>query len=303
MAELRSAFDNAPTGIAVLTPEGVVTAVNPTLGRILGRSVESVVGDSLFGFTHVEDRDAARASCGRMAGSVVPVRMQCRFTRPDGSVVWTRVSTSRVPPGATSPEHLVMHVDDITEQKALEAQLVHRATHDPLTGLGNRSHLETEAARVLGNGTVEVDPLDAGTAVGVRCAVVMLDLDGFKAVNDAHGHAAGDTALVEVARRVRESLEVGEVAVRLGGDEFAVWCPDTTPARTLQLVADLRATIAATPTPSSEVVPLAVSVGAASHTTPIHPGGVGEQVTVSVLLRAADTAMYADKHRHRTTTS
>lgn len=313
--DLRSAFVNAPTGIAVLTPRGVVTGGNPALVVILGRELTELVGGTLFSFTHPDDLPAV-ANCALMAdGSVTVIRADCRFVRPDTSAVWVRVSTSRVAASGGRAAHLIMHVEDISEQKALEARLVHQALHDPLTGVGNRAllHQQVTADLVDTNPDTDTDA-DAvrggrGDAVGRVCGLVVLDLDGFKALNDAYGHPAGDAALTEVAHRVQGRLGPRDLVVRLGGDEFAVWCPDTTPTQVRALVDVLRAAIGAPCRVAGSVVQLAASIGSATHTVLPRPGpdlddldlddpGTGPVVDpLAGLLRAADTAMYADKHR------
>lgn len=150
MATLRTAFLHAPNGIAVMTAAGVVADANPALGQVLQREVADLVGDTLFGVTHPADLPAARANCAAIsAGTVSLVREECRFLLPGGAVVWARVSTSRVEVHADQPAHLVMHVEDISEQKALEARLLHQALHDPLTGLGNRALLDRRVAADL----------------------------------------------------------------------------------------------------------------------------------------------------------
>ena len=314
--DLHSAFVHAPTGIAVLTPTGVVTGGNPALVAILRRELTELVGGTLFPFTHPDDLPAAVANCASMAtGSVMVVREDCRFVRPDTTAVWVRVSTSRVEASEGRAAHLIMHVEDISEQKALEARLVHQALHDPLTGVGNRALLHQQVTADLtapntntNTATNRRDGAEAGAGAATGGApgrvggLVVLDLDGFKALNDAYGHPAGDTALIEVAHRVQGLVRPQDLVVRLGGDEFVVWCPDTTPTQVAALVDALHTTIAAPCRLAADVVQLAASIGSATHT--MQPGrdnadlsdGPGEDL-LARLLRMADTAMYDDKHR------
>lgn len=302
--DLYSAFVHAPTGIAVLTPTGVVTGGNPALAMILGREVTDLVGGTLFAYTHPDDLPTALASCSAMAaGSVMVVRWDCRFLRPDATTVWVRVSTSRVETRGDRAAHLIMHVEDISEQKALEARLLRQALHDPLTGLGNRALLHQ---RVTDELCLERTPRDDETSPahgqGSVCGLVLLDLDGFKALNDAFGHPTGDAALIEVARRVQALLGPADLAVRLGGDEFAVWCPGTTPATVVRLVERLRAAVGAPCRVEGALVQLTASIGSATHTMPDGPqvsdpaSGIVTDALAG-LLRAADTAMYVDKRR------
>ncbi len=208
--DLQSAFDNAPIGIAVATPLGVITSCNAAIGRLLGQAPEVLLGGTFFDVTHPDDLEAAQYKCSLLhGGGTRIVRHECRFLHVDGSVVWVLVSTSRVPEQDGRAAHLIMHIEDISEQKALQAELSHRALHDDLTGLPNRTLL----------------------ADRIRCAtprpgalLFCIDLDGFKAVNDRFGHAGGDEVLRQLAVRLIELLGPDDTAARLGGDEFAVLC-------------------------------------------------------------------------------
>jgi diguanylate cyclase (GGDEF)-like protein len=112
------------------------------------------------------------------------------------------------------PMYLLSQMQDISERKATEARLAHRASHDQLTGLPNRGVLEDRMVLALNRQRRERHPI----------AVLYLDLDGFKAVNDTHGHDAGDYLLVAVAKRLTALVRPTDVVSRLGGDEFAILC-------------------------------------------------------------------------------
>ena len=305
LEDLRSAFDHAPTGIAVLTPAGVVTGGNPALAHILGRELTELVGDTLFPYTHPDDLPAARANCAAIAaGSVSVVREDCRFLRPDAKALWVRVSTSRVESRPGRAAHLIMHVEDISERKALEARLQHQALHDPLTGVGNRFLLRQRVTADLTHPphTTEERQNVEGERVPRVWGLVVLDLDGFKALNDAHGHPAGDAALIEVAHRVQTQLRPADLAVRLGGDEFAVWCPNTTPTDVAALVDRLHTALDAPCTIGGTVLHLAASIGSATTTGPPDPcagdtDSAAPADVLAALLREADATMYTDKHQ------
>ena len=219
--DLLSAFDNAPVGMAVLTPSGVVTACNAGDGppaRAVRR--EDLVGGTFFDVTHADDLEGARRKCALMQveGARI-VRHECRFVLPGDRIIWVSVSTSRVPADPDRPAHLIMHIEDVSDRKRLEAELSHRALHDPLTGLANRTLLAERLRESLAR-------RGRHTRLG---HLFYLDLDGFKAVNDRFGHAAGDAVLTQLAHRIVALLRAGDLAARLGGDEFAVLCEDTEP--------------------------------------------------------------------------
>ncbi len=281
-ADLQSAFDNAPIGIAVVTPLGAITGCNDALGALLGVDPADLVGKTFFDVTHDDDLPLARDSCARMqSGAASVLHHECRFLHVDGGVLWVSVSTSRVPEAVGRPAHLIMHVQDIGARKALEAQLLHRALHDPLTGLANRALLLDRVGHAL----------ERAGRKGGPVSLLFVDLDGFKAVNDAHGHSAGDEVLVELARRVTSALRPGDTAARLGGDEFVVLCDGAGPEQAAGVADRLRAAAAAPFDLGGGVV---VRLGAAVGTSTTRSGQGGARDPVA-LLREADQQMYLAK--------
>jgi diguanylate cyclase (GGDEF)-like protein/PAS domain S-box-containing protein len=284
---LRSAFDHAPTGMAVVTPTGVLTACNRALARLLGRPAAELVGGTLFAVTHPDELERARASCSGLSTQEEPVlRHESRFLRPDGAVVEVVVTTSRVSDATGSPTHLVMHIEDIGERKALEAEIVHRALHDPLTGLPNRALLHDRIAHALARTHRFPSP----------ACVFLLDLDGFKQVNDRHGHAAGDELLQQFAARLTRLLRPSDTAARLGGDEFVVLCEDTGPDRAAAITDRLRNAAAWPFDLGGHRVSVSASIGSSTS----DPAG-GPDLDPAELLRRADAQMYLDKRRPRRT--
>ena len=184
--DLGSAFTNSPMGVALCTPDGRLLAANRALGDLLGRPAEELRGATLFDVTHPEDVAGAVVACTSLQESHGRARHECRFLRPDGSQVPVQVTTSWVD---GPPAHLVVVVEDVTERKAVEARLLHLSAHDPLTGLPNRLLFRDRLRHALERGHREHTPT----------CVLVLDLDGFKAVNDRFGHPTGDAVLVAVA--------------------------------------------------------------------------------------------------------
>jgi diguanylate cyclase (GGDEF)-like protein/PAS domain S-box-containing protein len=276
--DLLSAFDNAPIGMAVLTPAGVITACNAAMGRLLARDATGLVGRTFFDVTHPDDLDDARLRCAEMqADGARVVRHECRFVLPDERVIWVSVSTARVPATPQRPAHLIMHIEDVSDRKRLEAELHHRALHDPLTGLANRTLLAERMREVLAR---------RGRHARVG-HLFFLDLDGFKNVNDRFGHAAGDAVLTQLAQRILALLRTGDVAARLGGDEFAVLCDDTEPQHAVSIAERLRMAAAEPFVVDGSTIRLSAAVGCCTtdHTDP------------AALLREADRRMYEGKRR------
>jgi diguanylate cyclase (GGDEF)-like protein/PAS domain S-box-containing protein len=280
--DLRSAFDNAPTGMAVVTPEGLLTSCNRALSTLVGRPVSELVGHTLFEVTHPDDLASAYECCRRMRTTDQEVlRHECRLVHSDGSVVWVLVSSARVAAEPGRPAHLIMHIQDIGERKALEAEIVHRSLHDPLTGLANRVLLFDRIGHALARADRTASPT----------CLFLLDLDGFKEVNDTHGHAAGDELLQHFASRLSSALRPGDTAARLGGDEFVVLCENTSEEQATLIAERLRAA-AAWPfdLPGGRVV-ISASVGVSTSADPSEDP--------AELVRRADVSMYAAKRARR----
>ncbi|HEY4624556.1 MAG TPA: sensor domain-containing diguanylate cyclase [Blastococcus sp.] len=285
-ADRRSAFANAPMGVALTTPGGVLVDANPALCGLLGRTPEHLHGRSVLDLVASDVAVAARdAHAAFMADRSRPLRLETRLVRADGTEVAVQVTASWVD---ESPEgqaaHLVMIVEDITDRKALEAQLVHRSLHDPLTGLPNRLLFQDRLWHALERGRRERTP---------TCVLIM-DLDGFKAINDELGHPIGDLVLIAFAERLRSVLRASDTAARLGGDEFSIVCENTEPADAVVLAERLRAAVTEPLSLDDTEVTVGVSIGIGSA-----PGGDEAEDVYERLVREADDAMYADKARGR----
>ncbi len=280
-----SAFTNSPMGVALCTPSGRLTAANPALAELLGRPAEELRGTRLLDVTHPEDVAGAAAVHATLRERGGRARHACRIVRPDGTVVPVQVTTSWVPdaPDGT-PAHLVTVVEDVTEQRELEARLLHLSAHDPLTGLPNRLLFRDRLRHALERGHREHTPT----------CVLVLDLDGFKAVNDQFGHPTGDTVLVKVADQLTSVLRASDTAARLGGDEFAVVCENTERADAEALAARLREALPGTLTVGSRSLRVGLSIGIGSV-----DGGADPEEAQETVVREADAAMYADKARRR----
>jgi diguanylate cyclase (GGDEF)-like protein len=177
-----------------------------------------------------------------------------------------------------NPQHFIVQLQDISERKRLEERLRHLADHDPLTGLRNRRLFEADLELQVGR----------CQRYGESAALLIIDLDGFKQVNDRHGHRVGDDALRAVARTLTRRLRTTDLLARLGGDEFAVLLPHIDRSSAESVAADLTRVIAACAVDAGEsVVHLSASIGFALIDREARDD---EQILV-----AADHAMYTAK--------
>jgi diguanylate cyclase (GGDEF)-like protein/PAS domain S-box-containing protein len=271
----RSAFDNAPIGIALVTPDGRFIKVNRSLCELTGHSETALLVRSFQAITHPDDLDADLAYVEDvLAGRRRTYQMEKRYFHADGHIIWVMLSVSLVRDAAGMPLYFISQIADITERKWREEELQDRAeklaviaSTDPLTGLSTRRAWDmaiVERMRRRG---------DRASSF----AVALIDLDGLKEINDSRGHDAGDDALAATAAALRAALRDGDLVARLGGDEFAILVPDATLEATLALTDRI---LAALPKPLTASAGVAVWDGRES---------------AIQLQRRADKAMYAAK--------
>jgi diguanylate cyclase (GGDEF)-like protein/PAS domain S-box-containing protein len=212
-ARFRTVFDRAPIGIARVALNGRLLDANPTLKEMLGYEDDEMLRLSIADVVHRRDRDRLLALYEQRTDRFV---METRLLKPDGTIFWGLLTAAlaRMQDGGR-PLFYVAMVEDINERKQQESELHHAVTHDALTGLANRRHFLSALETTL------ADRRHRSTAVFV------IDLDGFKEVNDTLGHAAGDELLRQVASRMNDVMRNSDIVARLGGDEFAVLLPDT----------------------------------------------------------------------------
>ncbi len=266
-ARYRTIAETSEEGVWAVSTGGGVLYANARLAQVLGRPLVELCAPGA--------RDRLLPQAARPA-SGASVRTEVSYTHPDGSLRLLWVSTSPLLREDGTPEGSLSMVMDVTETRRLEAELRRAALHDALTGLPNRALLLDRLEHALSRETL-------GTAV------LFLDLDHFKLVNDSRGHAAGDQLLQVVADRLLSAVRPGDTVSRFGGDEFVVVCEETDDASARELADDLLATLRRPVRVDGEVLQVRASVGVA-----VSPAASGED-----LLRFADTALYAAKHAGR----
>jgi diguanylate cyclase (GGDEF)-like protein/PAS domain S-box-containing protein len=282
---LRSAFDDAPIGIAVVSihPDrgGRFLQVNRALCELTGYTAEELEATGVAEIIHADDIAPDREAMARLAaGELEGFQLEQRLMHSDRHVVWVMVSASVVRDVNGSPLYCIRQLQDIEERKRFEGELGYLVDHDPLTGLLNRrgfvrdlTHQIADARRYGGGG-----------------AVLFLDLDDFKFVNDTLGHSIGDEVISDVARVIFERLRETDAFARLGGDEFAILLPHAGQAEAQALAVSLREAVRNTDIITPGVGRrVTISIGITSFNNP------GEELTADDILIDADLAMYAAK--------
>jgi len=271
----QQAFQSAPTGMALVRlDDGRIVDANQSLAEMLRRDVDELVGCTLREFTHPDDVRAAQPHRARLElGIVDSYRIDQRYRRRDGEYVWARTRVS-----STEDDGVMLaitHIEDVTEQRRAAEQLRYAARHDELTGLPNRSYLMHLLHDRLA--TAEVDSV----------AVLFVDLDHFKTVNDSLGHEIGDQLLQVVSERLRSALREGDVLARFGGDEFII----VMRGEPIDVADRLRKAVHVPVVVGDHELFVTASIGYSSN----YEAGMSP----NDLLRDADAAMYRAKARGR----
>lgn len=273
------AMTNAPIGKAVLSATGRVLHANPALCNLLGCMPREVIGSSFFRYVHRDDLATSKADLAALVdGTAAHVASERRYVRRDGTTVWVQRNAVLVPRGRGSEDVVVAQFQDIGNRKQAEAEMARMADTDALTGLGNRRALVSLMDRHCGD---QVDnPL----------GVIYIDIDGFKGINDSHGHATGDEVLVQVGQRLTALMRRNMTAYRIGGDEFVVLDPGRKDdGRTAAFAQHLRMALTGIYDTGTTATTITASVG----------WTWGLMRDMSDLLRVADAEMYRDKARQK----
>lgn len=278
-AAFRLTFEAAPVGMSVFDMRdepGRFLRVNTAMCRMLGYSRDELLATSFAAITHPEHRDDDLSALRRaMDGKQQGYRTEKRYLRSDGEPIWVSINTSVVRDADGAALFAITQVEDIGDRRKAHLELAQRARVDPLTGLLNRSSL--------------LERVDSAIATarqtGSPGALLFCDLDGFKPVNDTHGHAVGDRLLAVIARRLESQVRGDDTAARFGGDEFVVVANGLGDGELDDLERRLREAVAQPVDINGTLITVTMTIGHVS----IEPIGDHDP---AALLESADAAMY-----------
>jgi diguanylate cyclase (GGDEF)-like protein/PAS domain S-box-containing protein len=274
---LDAVLDAAASLIVVVDTEGGLVQWNRACERLSGYSAEELgTSAAILELIPEDERATAVGVVDALSRGESPVVIETHWRTRSGDLRLIEWSNTALTDAEGNVTHIVGTGIDLTERRRLEERLRHLADHDPLTGLINRRRFEEELERHLVQ----------GRRYGMTGALLVLDLDGFKAVNDNHGHKAGDHVLCAVADAMRQRLRESDTVARIGGDEFAVLLPRATAAEAEKVCQSLEQAIPGeVPAPGDHRIEL--SIGFA----PFEEG----VESIDDILTAADASMYAVK--------
>ena len=272
---MESLAEALSAGVLAANRAGEVVYANRAAAELFGRTSEELRGIAWHHFIDAADLEEVQEAARVAVGATTYADITCRVLPPDHAPRWVHARLSPLGEGLP-PAGWVAVLTDITRQRATESDLAHRATHDPLTGLPNRLLLH--------------DRLDQAIARLNRAddhvAVMFLDIDDFKQVNDTFGHALGDVTLVEMAARIQQAIRPGDTAARVGGDEFVIIAADVDERRALAIAGRIATAAQVRVTAGAAPIHISTSIGVAL-------AGPGEKV--DDVLSLADQAMYRAK--------
>jgi diguanylate cyclase (GGDEF)-like protein/PAS domain S-box-containing protein len=276
--DFEAAFHAAPHGVAIVGLDGSFLHVNQKLATITGYTVAELNGLTFQEITHPDDLDADLSQVdGLLSGELDTYEMEKRYFTKEGHLIWVLLAVAIVREDDGTPRHFISQVQDISARKRLEAHTYELANRDSITSLYNRRRFEEELKRQIGRCRED----------GESAALLLLDLDRFKNVNDSDGHVAGDRLIRLVGRALDERIDDPDVAARVGGDEFAVILRDIDLAQARAVAEELR---------------LAITRADADHDCTASVGLCrlhGDVPDAESCFRAVDRAMYRAKGQGR----
>jgi diguanylate cyclase (GGDEF)-like protein/PAS domain S-box-containing protein len=225
-------IDTIPTGIALLDQRGRFLHVNLAYCEIQGYAAGELIGRTYTAMIRIAEEQSFLIDVHHAVFEGLTVNPhEIRVRRPDELDIWTEVACRLI--AHEEHRYCLMSVQDITERKRLEHSLQSLATTDPLTGVANRRHFLEMTKHEIAR----------GRRTGQAPAILMIDLDNFKTINDTRGHAAGDRLLVEFAADCTQQLRESDLFGRLGGEEFGVLLPETGLQEAIRIAERLRKTL------------------------------------------------------------
>ncbi len=282
--QFRQTFNLAPIGMAITDLEGHYEAINPSWCKTLGFDLDELQGKSLIEVTHPEDvAEDLRQNQELQSGQIKQFQREKRYVAKNGRTIHTLMQAVLVETAAGEPLHVIRQMVDISDRKNMEAQLIHDALYDPLTNLPNRSLLQERLQQSLKHH--QRYPV-------YNFAVLFLDLDHFKWINDSLGHQVGDQLLKAFATRVQDFLRETDTLARLGGDEFVILLDEIHHESYAIQIAHRIHEVLQQPFPlAGQDIFVNTSIGIVQ--------GSSDYQTPDALLRDADVAMYQAKSRGR----
>jgi diguanylate cyclase (GGDEF)-like protein/PAS domain S-box-containing protein len=276
----RTMFEEAPMGIALIDAQtGEFKDVNPRYAEITGRDADAIKSSHWTEVTHPDDVLAESSQMAQLnAGEIAGFKTSKRLVRPDGSVVWIDMSIAAMDREGKAHTHHLCMIEDVTDKKKSEALIWQQANFDTLTQLPNRRMFHDR---------LEQDIIKCRRE-GKRAAILFIDLDHFKEVNDTLGHHQGDVLLVDAARRIRACVRQSDTVARLGGDEFTVILSELDDVQRVDAIAQHILDVLQAP---FQLGPEQAFVSASIGIT-LYPDDAAE---IDDLLKHADQAMYAAK--------
>jgi diguanylate cyclase (GGDEF)-like protein/PAS domain S-box-containing protein len=277
----ESAFSNAPIGMALIDMDGRWLQANNALCRITGHAESELKAKTLRSLTHPDDSDLDVPLLRQLLdGEISSYQVEKRCLHAWGHFAWMMMTVSLVRDEEGHALYLITQFQDISERKELAGRLEYLVDHDFLTGLFNRRHFEQELAHEI----------ERAARYGSPGAVLLIDVDNFKTVNDTFGHMAGDDLLKGIAGLLKHRMRHTDTLARVGGDEFAVLLPQTNAKQASAMAADfVKALDKQTAVLANRSVHITASVGVASF----------DDLSNVEVLECADVAMYGAKQAGR----
>lgn len=282
-SRFQKAFAHAAIGMALVNHDRTMLQANPALCEILASPADSLMGSDFGAHVHRDDHAALGDALGSLlSGAAATATLEMRCVRPDRSIVTVALHAALFSASDDGESCLILQVQDITARRIAEGRLQHIAHHDDLTDLPNRAYFFEHLA-----GAIRASRKDPS----YRFAVLFLDCDRFKTINDSLGHRAGDELLIVLGRRIATQLRPTDVIARLGGDEFAILARTVREEDAVALAARLQGVIGQPVHIRGAEVSASVSIGIAMGDS--HYGSPEE------VMRDADIAMYRAKAQGR----
>jgi diguanylate cyclase (GGDEF)-like protein/PAS domain S-box-containing protein len=282
-SRLAGLVESMGDAVVTHTLDGVVQTWNPAAAEMFGWTAQEAIGRSLDKLVPSEGATPFLERMSAVSSGRILTGLGARRRRRDGELLELALTISPVRGPGGPVVGCTSVIREVTQQRRLERELVRQALHDGLTGLPNRALLADRLQHALATAQSSGRPV----------AVLVMDLDGFKVVNDAAGHAVGDLLLIEVAARLRRAVRPEDTVARSGGDEFVIVCEDADAHAALEVAARIHAALSMAMELEGRRVFIGASIGVA----------VSPPLTTDQLLRSADVAMYEAKSSGRSRSS